>query len=265
MERAADGAVARARARRSVAHVLRQACRGDGRGRDDPVHGDARQALSRRAVSDHRRARAAFQRARPERVPAHPVRDEADRMRCDASSPRTRRARASRRRRRVRNRPHVVPAARERADQQSRNVGVECRARRRVDQARRARPRRAQCRASTSRAARARRCDRRAATSRESQRGPDRASEERRAREGARRAAHGAPPADSAPTQAPAQRFTCRAKHGPSALSPIRAPFQHSACRRQASLRSASRAWRFDENGPKRPAMLAGSTLAAGT
>ena len=57
MERPADRAVARAGARRRVERVLRQAVGRDGRGRHDPVHGDARQAFSGRAVPDHRRAR----------------------------------------------------------------------------------------------------------------------------------------------------------------------------------------------------------------
>ena len=48
---------------------------GDGGRRNDPVHGDARQALSRRAVSDHRRAGPALQRARPERIPARALRE----------------------------------------------------------------------------------------------------------------------------------------------------------------------------------------------
>jgi hypothetical protein len=56
---------------------------GDGRGRHDPVHGDARQALSRCAVPDHRRAGSTLQCARAERIPAHSLRDEADRVRCE--------------------------------------------------------------------------------------------------------------------------------------------------------------------------------------
>ena len=69
--------------------------------------------------------------------------------------------------------------------------------------------------------------------------------------------------ADSAPTHAPAQRFTWRAKHGPSRFSSPSA-FQHSACS-EASERSVSRACRFDVNGPYRPASSPASTPAAGT
>ena len=77
----ADRAVARAGARASVERLLRQARGGDGRGRHDPVHGDAGQAVSRRAVPDHRRARAEVQRARAQRVPAHSLCEEADGVR----------------------------------------------------------------------------------------------------------------------------------------------------------------------------------------
>ncbi len=41
VERAADAALARPRARRCFAGGVRQGGRGDGRGRNDPVHGDA--------------------------------------------------------------------------------------------------------------------------------------------------------------------------------------------------------------------------------
>ena len=58
--------------------------------------------------------------------------------------------------------------------------------------------------------------------------------------------------ADSAPTHAPAQRATCRAKHGPTRRSRPSA-FQHNRCS-PARLRSVSRAARRDENGPNRPA-----------
>ena len=66
VERAADRAVARVRAGDSVKSALRATCSGDGRGRHDPVHGDAGQALSGRAIPDHRRPRPAFERARTE-------------------------------------------------------------------------------------------------------------------------------------------------------------------------------------------------------
>ena len=91
LERAGDAAVARdARSTTRRSAHLRQAGGRDGRGRHDPVHGDARRALPARAVPDHRRARSAFERARAERVPAHRVREAADRVRRATCSPRTR-------------------------------------------------------------------------------------------------------------------------------------------------------------------------------
>ena len=61
--------------------ALRQADDVDGRGRHHPVHGDAGREVSRGAVPDHGRARAALQRARAERVPAPRLREEAHRLR----------------------------------------------------------------------------------------------------------------------------------------------------------------------------------------
>ena len=57
-----------------LAGCVRRAARLYGRGRQHPVHGDARREIPAGAVRRHRRARAAFQRARPERIPAHPDR-----------------------------------------------------------------------------------------------------------------------------------------------------------------------------------------------
>ena len=60
---------------------LRQERDVDGRGRDHPVHGDARGALPGCAVPHHRRPRPARERPRSERIPAHRVRQAADRLR----------------------------------------------------------------------------------------------------------------------------------------------------------------------------------------
>ena len=50
---------------------LRRAAGLHGRGRQHPVHGDARREVPARAVRRHRRARPSLQRARTQRIPAH--------------------------------------------------------------------------------------------------------------------------------------------------------------------------------------------------
>ena len=81
LERAGDAALAWDGARRCVARRLWQAGGRDGRGRDNPVHGDARRALPARAVPDHRRARSEVECAWTERIPRHRVCEAAHRLR----------------------------------------------------------------------------------------------------------------------------------------------------------------------------------------
>jgi len=69
LELAAARPVVDGRPRRRVGRRLRTADADVRRGRHDPVHGDARRALPRRPVRDHRCARPRRQRPRTERVP----------------------------------------------------------------------------------------------------------------------------------------------------------------------------------------------------
>src|ERR1700749_473529 len=76
MERPRARAVACGLAEARVERTFRRAGRVHGRRRFDPVHGDARQALSENAVRRDRRSRPAFQCAWPERIPRHPDGEE---------------------------------------------------------------------------------------------------------------------------------------------------------------------------------------------
>ena len=72
LERARARALARGLGQARRPGRVRPADGVHGRGRHDPLHGDARREIPRDAVRDHRRARPRLERARPERIPAHP-------------------------------------------------------------------------------------------------------------------------------------------------------------------------------------------------